>query len=142
MLRTKSEGQMAMKKTALLVGFLICFILNVSAAAVPLGSKLSVAGTLRVLIAPATVTASERREIYFAIVLNAPISIEGCNHAEDFCENSKAVMVMQLVLDDEEIAFFEEHLNQQVLVSGTIFGSHTGHHFTDFLLDVKNIASR
>ena len=49
------------------------------------------------------------------------------------------VTFVQLLLQGEDLAQYPKFGNQPIAVTGTLFRAHTGHHYTDLLMNVKKM---
>jgi Domain of unknown function (DUF4431) len=100
-------------------------------------------GKLLWSMADPAITIDERPHRFPAIALHEPITVL-CAPADtpEECEPEMGVTLLHLVLDDLEWAQFRRLAGKTVRLSGTLFHSHTGHHFTSVLMDVDAITPR
>jgi Domain of unknown function (DUF4431) len=83
---------------------------------------------------------TDSRELYAILVLDAPVSVEGV--PGDLIDKTYPdVRRVQLVRGADDRPF-SPYQGMHVVVSGTLYGRHTGHHHTDVLLIVQSIAAR
>ncbi len=79
---------------------------------------------------------TDAKESHWILTLNEPINVrppkDADPHADPAIENVKK---LQLVLPESA----SELIGRQVIVKGTLFHAHTGHHHTDVLLEVETI---
>ena len=83
---------------------------------------------------------TDSRELYAILVLDAPVSVEGVP-ADLIDKTYPDVRWVQLVRGIADPPF-SPYQSMHVIVSGTLYGRHTGHHHTDVLLIVQSIAVR
>lgn len=86
------------------------------------------------------VNASERKETVWLLKLDKAICVNAAS-GDDINVKAESVRRVQLVLTAEQYREFKKYLNKRVAASGTLFHSHTQHHFTDVLLTVSEIKS-
>ena len=75
-------------------------------------------------------------------VLNLDKSINVISNTKDAEEdefNSTKYDIQKIQLNPSEGIKLSKYKNKKVRLSGTFFGAHTGHHFTEVLLDVEKI---
>ncbi|HQH43821.1 MAG TPA: DUF4431 domain-containing protein [Syntrophorhabdaceae bacterium] len=95
-------------------------------------------GVLILSTADPAITYDEKPHQFPALKLAQPISVL-CASGETDCQPEMGVTVLHLVLKEKEMAQFKKLKGKAVKVSGTLFHSDSGHHFTSVLLDVKSI---
>jgi len=95
-------------------------------------------GTLMSSTADASITYDEKPHQFPALKLHKPISVL-CAPKETDCQPEMGVTILHLVLKEKEMAQFKKLKGKVVKLSGTLFHSDNGHHFTSVLLDVKSI---
>ena len=77
-------------------------------------------------------------EIFWILVLDKPVCVEaGQNDALN--ESESEITEMQMILDSKQYSVFRQYLSLRVMVKGTLFHAHTGHHHTRVLIRVKEI---
>lgn len=101
------------------------------------GAEVTLYGTL--VSAPGE-TPDGRKIGYHAIELVMPVTVNPAPGEEEFSPTEKGVMLMQLVLDQSEMAEFKRMKGKRAAVSGTLFHSDNGNHQTDVLIDVSLIS--
>ncbi|MBV9878922.1 MAG: DUF4431 domain-containing protein [Gemmatirosa sp.] len=84
--------------------------------------------------------AHDEKEVGFYLGLAAPVCAAGGADAA-LGEPQHGVRRVQLVLDSAGYARLRPHLGQTVVLRGTLFPAHTGHHHAPILLDVLRPAS-
>ena len=87
--------------------------------------------------------ASDQKEVVWILRLAKPVCVNA-DEGSDFNVERSRVTDVQLVLDADMFAKYRRLLGKKVRAAGTLFGEHTGHHFTPVLLDVTavNLLSR
>ena len=89
----------------------------------------------------AVFNASEQKETVWIVKLRAAQCVVA--DAENETNPAvKSVSEVQLVLTAEQMRRARSLLNQKITVSGTLFGAHTQHHFTEVLLIVSEITKK
>lgn len=88
------------------------------------------------------VNASKQKEVVWILKLSAPICVKADTEENEFNISRKRVTDVQLVLDADKYRKNTAAPNKQIEASGTLFGAHTQHHFTDVLLIVGDIKPR
>ncbi len=82
---------------------------------------------------------TDTKEEQFLLVLDTPINVIGPdNPPDDSKETRKKVSRIQLLYNKDSIDM-GRYLGSNVLLTGTFFGAHTGHHHTEVLMDVTKI---
>lgn len=133
-----------MKKNMRYIAF-VCMILSVPAIGIIFPS-LSDSEELRTDPVMVTLTgtpskasfendAYKRHEQVYVLKLAAPIDVAG----DDLGDPVKNVKKIQMVFSGNTIKP-ETFSNKEVRVTGSLFHAHTAHHFTDVLIQVKEIA--
>ena len=70
------------------------------------------------------------------LVLTAPVNVRGKPGDEINNESVRGIRRIQLVSDP---ARYRHLIGKDVVVTGTLFHAHTGHHYTDVLITVSSI---
>ena len=80
---------------------------------------------------------TDSKERSWILSLNKPIKVRGITDPDPVLSiPTENVQNLQLVLPKP----YEEWLGKKVVVRGTLFHAHTGHHHTDVLMDVLSIS--
>lgn len=74
------------------------------------------------------------------LVLPRPVRVQGDPASELNTETVTGITRIQLVLPGNVGVDFPPHYEGEVEVTGTLFGSHTGHHHTKVLMSVEKLA--
>ena len=82
--------------------------------------------------------ASKQKETIYVLKLKLPVCVNADAENEFNLQQNK-VGDIQLVFDAETYRSSRLLVNKTVVVSGTLFGEHTQHHFTKVLLTVARI---
>jgi hypothetical protein len=93
------------------------------------------------LLRKTLVNASNQKETIWTIKLDAPVCINADAENEMNVKQNRVTDV-QLVLTTEMFKKYRAQLNKKIEASGTLFGGHTQHHFTDVLMIVEEIKAR
>ncbi len=101
-------------------------------------TPISLQGKLISATAPSSITYDGKPHQFPALELRTPISVI-CDKKEPECEPRMNVGLIQLLLNDEQVLRFEQDKGFKANIHGTLFQSHTGHHFTPVLLNVESI---
>lgn len=78
-------------------------------------------------------------EQFWVLKPTKPICVNGDPSDIVNSEAEKNVTGLHLVLDARQYAKYKGYVSKQVVVSGTLFHAHTGHHRTRVLLEVSEI---
>lgn len=97
-------------------------------------------GVLATSTADPAITYDEKPHQFPALKLRKPIAVL-CNVKETDCQPEAGITLIQLVLKQNNMTQFKKLKGKSVKLSGTLFHSHTGHHFTSVLMDVESISS-
>lgn len=81
---------------------------------------------------------SDRKERYFLLTLDAPVSVEGSPHDVANARSETGVTAVQMVFSDT-CPFKRKWRNKHVWVSGRLFHAITGHHRTPVLIQVTGV---
>ena len=81
---------------------------------------------------------SNQKETIYVLKLVAPICVKA-DAENEYNPAQNNIKDVQLVLDSEKYRSSRSLVNKNVIVSGTLFGEHTQHHFTKVLLTVSEI---
>lgn len=77
---------------------------------------------------------------YYVLTLDNPINVKG-NSTDEINQNTYTnVNKIQLVYHDS-INILKDHINQKVII-GTLFEAITGAHYTDILIEVKDLKEK
>jgi hypothetical protein len=80
---------------------------------------------------------TDSKERSWILSLNKPINVQGKTSTDPGLNTSvEGVRELQLVLPKPH----RELISKKVIVKGTLFHAHTGHHQTDVLMDVQSIS--
>lgn len=79
--------------------------------------------------------AYKQREQVYVLNLVTPIDVAG----DDLGDPVKNVKRVQVVFFSDTVKS-ENFLNKELRVTGSLFHAHTAHHFTDVLIQIKEIA--
>lgn len=106
----------------------------------------SVPGTIREKDFPGppnyeSIEQGDRRETAWILTPEKPVCVTG-KSGDDLNVSETDITAMQLVLDPAGYAKYRGLLKKPVVVKGTLFHSHTGHHHTPVLLTVQSITER
>jgi hypothetical protein len=82
--------------------------------------------------------ASDQKEVVWILRLAKPVCVNA-DEGSDFNVERSRVTDVQLVLEADMFAKYRGLLGKRVRAMGTLFGEHTGHHFTPVLLDVTAV---
>jgi Domain of unknown function (DUF4431) len=85
-----------------------------------------------------SITIDEKPHQFPALQLHKPINVL-CAPNEADCQPETGIRLLHLVLRAPQMAHFKKTKGKSISVRGTLFHSHTGHHFTSVLLDVESI---
>jgi hypothetical protein len=86
-----------------------------------------------------SVAQGDTPEVGWILHLDIPICVKA-RAGDDFDVAVSHLTDLQLVLgNDDYYRQVKKFLTTKVIVTGVLFGAHTGHHHTPVLLDVKNI---
>jgi hypothetical protein len=78
-------------------------------------------------------------EVAWILYLDKPVCIKG-RAGDDFDVGISYLKALQLVMGNKD--YYQRAkglLSKKVIVTGLLFGAHTGHHHTPVLIDVKDI---
>lgn len=81
----------------------------------------------------------DRAETDWLVELHSPVCVAEDKADPDLNPSQDRVIEMQLVLDPSAYKTYKRLIGKDVIVSGTLFGAHTGHHHTPVLVTVKSI---
>ena len=81
---------------------------------------------------------SDRKERYFLLTLDTPISVQGSPHDAANAKSETGIAAVQMVFSDA-CPFKRRWRNKHVWVSGRLFHAITGHHRTPVLLQVTRV---
>jgi hypothetical protein len=81
----------------------------------------------------------DRAETDWLVELHSPVCVTEDKADPDLNPSQDRVIEMQLVLDPAAYKTYKRLIGRDVIVSGTLFGAHTGHHHTPVLVTVKSI---
>lgn len=81
----------------------------------------------------------DRPETFWLVELAAPVCVSEDKADPDLNPSQESIGEIQLVLDPELYKANKALMGGRVIVQGTLFGAHTGHHHTPVLLTVKAI---
>lgn len=84
------------------------------------------------------VNASKQKETIYVLKLKSPVCINA-DADNEFNLRQNGIGDIQLVFDPKKYRSSRLLVNKHVVVSGTLFGEHTQHHFTKVLLTVAGI---
>ena len=122
----------------------ICFVVLsvISSAAVGqthrYGPNVDLTGVLVTATADAKITIDEKPHSFSALQLLKPVNVL-CGSADKDCTPELGVMFLQLTMRGPQFEQFKKLQGKTVRVSGTLYHSETGHHFTSVLIDVRSI---
>ena len=99
---------------------------------------LSLSGTLEAV--PCETPDGKHKAHFPALRLAAKITVKADSKSELSNETEQNVDLIQLVLTDDKLwPQFKTLIGKNVSVSGSLYHSHTGHHYTKVLCDVSSI---
>lgn len=128
------------KSIVLSMVFILCLL---SASALAQNYKydepVMLEGVLLTSTASASITYDEKTHKFPAVKLSKPITVL-CATSDKYCEPKAGIALLQLVLKDKQKAQFDKLKGKSVKLSGTLFQSETGHHYTPVLMTVNSIA--
>ncbi len=78
-------------------------------------------------------------EVSWFIHLDKPACTQG-TPGDDTDESKAPIAEIQLVLEPKQYGKWKSLVGKSVIAKGKLFGSHTGHHHTDVLLDVDDLS--
>jgi hypothetical protein len=81
--------------------------------------------------------ATDTKENPFILYLDNPINVLQTSDSSDFDFTTNGVTKFQLVPKDPNS--LKSLINKKVKVTGIFFGKHTGHHYTDVLMDLEKV---
>jgi hypothetical protein len=81
----------------------------------------------------------DRAETYWFVELHSPACVAEDKSDPDLNPSQDRIIEVQLILDPTAYKTDKGLMGRDVIVSGTLFGAHTGHHHTPVLLTVKSI---
>lgn len=81
---------------------------------------------------------SGQKETIYVLQLKTPICVNA-DAQNEYNPKQSGIKDVQLAFDAEKYKFARSMVNKNVIVSGTLFGEHTQHHFTKVLLSVTKI---
>lgn len=93
------------------------------------------------LLRKTVVNASNQKETIWTLKLDAPVCVNA-DAENEFSVKQDRVADVQLVLTAEMFKKYRAQLNKKIEASGTLFGAHTQHHFTDVLMIVEEITTK
>ena len=112
---------------------------------IPTGEQTQLVGTIHMQTFPGlpnyeSVKKGDEPETYWILATNRSY----CGQGEDFMNTGKIKIEenqnrFQLVLTPEQYKQEKGLLNKQVLIEGSLFFAHTGHHHTPLLVEVTKI---
>ncbi len=85
------------------------------------------------------ITYDEKPHQFPSLKLLKPISVLCATKETDSCQPETGVTLLHLVLKEEQMKQFKKLKGKTVKLSGNLFHSDNGHHFTSVLLDVESI---
>jgi uncharacterized protein DUF4431 len=88
-----------------------------------------------------SIAQGDRPETYWILHLSQPLCVEQDKEEPRLNPEQKNIRAVQLVVDPNLYEKQKGLIGKAVIVTGTLFGSHTGHHHTAVLLNVRAIAS-
>jgi len=83
----------------------------------------------------------DQAEMYWFVELRSPACVLADKLKPALNISQDHVREIQLVLETAMYKTYSLLIGRQVVVQGTLFGAHTGHHHTPVLLNVKSIES-
>ena len=85
-----------------------------------------------------SIAKGDKRETFWILKLDRSVCVS--NKGNDLTNIAESGMVqMQLVLSAKQYELYRDVLSKSVVVRGTLFHSHTGHHHTPVLISVQSI---
>jgi hypothetical protein len=99
----------------------------------------TIEGTLISSTAEPEITYDEKSHQFPALKLLKPISVLCSAKKTDSCQPETGVTLLHLVLKEKQMKQFKKLKGKTVKLSGNLFHSDNGHHFTSVLLDVESI---
>ncbi len=86
-----------------------------------------------------SVRAGDSAETYWLLNLRSPVCIVRDDAEPDLNPLQENVHSVQLVVQPRDYEKYKTLLARRVVATGTLFGSHTGHHHTPVLLTIQKI---
>lgn len=86
------------------------------------------------------IAAGDRPETYWLLKLSNNVCVTGAKD-DDLNTSEDDVTEMQLLLDDKQYNVYRRLVGKKVIVTGTLFHQHTGHHRTKVLLTVAKVVA-
>jgi hypothetical protein len=83
---------------------------------------------------------SDSVEYPIILMLPRPVRVQGDRGSELNSETFTNITQVQLVIDDRVVPGYSRYFERDVVVTGTLFRSHTAHHHTDVLMTVETLA--
>lgn len=80
-----------------------------------------------------------RAETYWLLDLTTSACVDEDTAAPDLNPAQAGVREIQLVLQLQQYARYKALVGKKIVVTGTLFGEHTGHHHTPVLLKVRSL---
>jgi len=105
------------------------------------GAPVELEGVLISSTADPAITYDEKPHQFKALNLRKPINVL-CSQRETDCQPELGITFLHLVLKEKQMTQFKKLKGKTAKLSGTLFHSHTGHHFTSVLLDVQSISPK
>jgi Domain of unknown function (DUF4431) len=88
-----------------------------------------------------SVRKGDRAEMYLFVDSPSPVCVLEDKADPDLNPSQDHIREIQLVLKPEMYKTYSGLIGNHVVVEGTLFGAHTGHHHAPVLLTVKSIAT-
>jgi hypothetical protein len=86
-----------------------------------------------------SVRKGDSAETYWFVKLDMPICVSQDRSEPDLNPAQKDIRRVQLVIEPDAYKKYKTLLDKKVVVTGTLFGAHTGHHHTPVLLTVNTV---
>jgi hypothetical protein len=98
-------------------------------------------GTLMLEKSDPSTSSDEKSHSFPALRLKKAISV-GCQTDDELCSPEQNVSVLQLALNGKQSEQFKKFKGSVAKVSGKLFHSDNGNHYTNVLIDVTSIAAK
>lgn len=76
---------------------------------------------------------------YHVLKLDEPINVKGDPNNVSYAETFERISEIQIVIWSENIKKVTNKINKKIMIKGTLFPRHTGHHYTDILIKAREI---
>ena len=83
----------------------------------------------------------DRKEEIWVLTLEQPVCVDASEDKSDFDVARQGIRRVQLVFSDgSQFEKYKDILSGEVVAIGSLYGAHAGHHHTEVLMTVSNLA--